>query len=277
MYTQLLESLAQKPIPFAQSTSKFWDDEHISKYMLAAHLDPDLEAASRQHWFIDASVKWIASLVHNPSMCSLLDLGCGPGLYAQAFSAFGFRVTGVDYSKRSIDYARSQVSETGRAIDYHYQNYLTIEYANAFDVVTLIYCDFGVLHPQDRALLLRKIRTALKPGGLLILDGFTQNQYNEISETKTVEYQDSGFWSAQPYLCIKSSYRYEECKAYLEQYLVVTKTQLNCYNIWNQAFDVASFASQLTEAGFSGCAFYGDVCGAPLTDKSKTFCVVATA
>ena len=277
MYTQLLESFAQKPIPFAQSTSKFWDDEHISKYMLAAHLDPDFEAASRPHAVIAASAEWIAALVQDPSACSLLDLGCGPGLYAQAFSAFGFRVTGVDYSKRSIEYARSQVSATGRAIDYQYQNYLTIEYANAFDVVTLIYCDFGVLPPQDRVLLLKKIRTALKPGGLLILDGFTLNQYNEISETKTVEYQDSGFWSEQPYLCIKNSYRYEECKAYLEQYLVVTKTQLNCYNIWNQAFDMDSFASQLTDAGFSGCAFYGDVCGAPLTDKSKTFCVVATA
>lgn len=277
MYTQLLESLAQKPIPFAQSTSKFWDDEHISKYMLAAHLDPDLEAASRQHWFIDASVKWIASLVHNPSMCSLLDLGCGPGLYAQAFSSFGFRVTGVDYSKRSIDYARSQASETGRAIDYHYQNYLTIEYENAFDVVTLIYCDFGVLHPEDRALLLRKIRTALKPGGLLILDGFTLNQCNEISETKTVEYQDSGFWSEQPYLCIKSSYRYEECKTYLEQYLVVTKTQLNCYNIWNHVFDAASFEAELRAAGFTAVEFYGNVCGEPLSETSKTICAVATA
>lgn len=56
MYTTLLKFLKSRPTEYAESTDKFWDDEHISKYMLEAHLNPNIEAASRQHAFIN----WIS-------------------------------------------------------------------------------------------------------------------------------------------------------------------------------------------------------------------------
>ena len=49
--------LLKKPALWQRSTEPFWDDEHISKGMLDSHLDPDLDAASRNFCFIDASVK----------------------------------------------------------------------------------------------------------------------------------------------------------------------------------------------------------------------------
>ena len=45
--------LLQKPVLWQRSAEPFWDDEHISKGMLEAHLNPDWEAASRKHSFID--------------------------------------------------------------------------------------------------------------------------------------------------------------------------------------------------------------------------------
>jgi SAM-dependent methyltransferase len=275
MYTKLLKYLERKPWEYARSTSKFWDDEHISKYMLEAHLNPDLEAASRQHSFINASASWISNQVENPSKCKLLDLGCGPGIYAQAFSALGFCVTGIDFSKRSIDYAMSQAILQNMQINYHYENYLEMQYENEFDLITLIFCDYGVLPPGDRALLLNKIKTALKPNGLFILDGFTEKQYENFTESKTVTYEDKGFWSDMPYMCIQNNYRYDESKTYLEQYLIVTEDQLNCYNIWNQAFGATSFVAELKAAGFSEFQFYANVCGEALSDEDKTICVVA--
>ena len=35
-----------KPELYAPSTGNFWDDKHISKGMLEAHLDPDINAAT---------------------------------------------------------------------------------------------------------------------------------------------------------------------------------------------------------------------------------------
>jgi len=74
----------------------------------------------------------------------LLDIGCGPGLYAERFSSAGYSVTGVDFSKRSIAYAKEQTLLNKSNIEYHYQNYLTIDYKEKFDVITLIYCDYFI-------------------------------------------------------------------------------------------------------------------------------------
>ena len=56
--SQLIE-LQQKPEPFAPGEHLFWNDPHISKQMLHAHLDPNIEAASRKPETIDRSVKWL--------------------------------------------------------------------------------------------------------------------------------------------------------------------------------------------------------------------------
>jgi hypothetical protein len=48
--------LQQKPEPFTPGEALFWDDPHISSQMLAVHLNPAMEAASRRPETIDRSV-----------------------------------------------------------------------------------------------------------------------------------------------------------------------------------------------------------------------------
>lgn len=60
MNKELLNFLKKRPELYEQNVSKLWDDEHISKGMLEAHLNPDLDAATRNYKFVDKSVKWIA-------------------------------------------------------------------------------------------------------------------------------------------------------------------------------------------------------------------------
>ena len=103
-----LEQLKQwqaKPAPFTPGETLFWDDPHISAQMLAAHLDPTTDAASRRPETIERSVAWIVKTLGLRPGAKLLDLGCGPGLYAARLAQWGLDVTGIDYSRRSIDYA----------------------------------------------------------------------------------------------------------------------------------------------------------------------------
>lgn len=275
MYTKLLNYLKTRPTLYEKSSTKFWDDEHISMQMLQAHLNPDIDSATRKHEYVKESAKWIAEIIGNPINKNLLDLGCGPGLYATEFDNLGFKVTGIDFSKRSIDYATKIATKENRKIEYNYKNYLDIRYENQFDVITLIFCDYGVLAPNDRKQLLSKAITALKADGILILDVFSANNYKDFSNSRSVLYEDKGFWSDEPYMCLQNNYCYEQSNTYLEQFLVATSKELNCYNIWNQAFDMASLASELKTAGFAELQFYGDVCGKCLSDDDKTICVVA--
>ena len=64
MLNKLLNYASNKPKIYEPSTSKFWDDEHISKGMLEAHLNPEWDAATRNHQFITKSVEWIASIAN---------------------------------------------------------------------------------------------------------------------------------------------------------------------------------------------------------------------
>ena len=54
--------LDRAPALFQPGDAPFWDDPHISRHLLAAHLDPAVEAASRPLAEIDASVAWLAGL-----------------------------------------------------------------------------------------------------------------------------------------------------------------------------------------------------------------------
>ncbi|GIO39996.1 hypothetical protein J41TS12_48570 [Paenibacillus antibioticophila] len=134
MFNELINYLI-KPRLYTPSTGAFWDDEHISKGMLEAHLNPDWNAATRKHDFVNKSVQWIASIARPAQYQKLLDLGCGPGIYAERFRKAGYQVTGIDFSKRSIDYAKEQTLQNKSNIEYRYQNYLTIDYKEQFDVI----------------------------------------------------------------------------------------------------------------------------------------------
>jgi SAM-dependent methyltransferase len=170
MYNNLLD-LLKKPALWQRSSEPFWDDEHISKGMLEAHLNPEWDAASRKHSYIDRSAQWLSTVI--PAQAKNLDLGCGPGLYTKRLSDRGYDVIGMDYSKRSIAYAKSQDAKT----EYIYKSYLELDYADMFDAVTLIYCDYAALTPDERRTLIAKVYQALKAGGLFIMDVFSENKF----------------------------------------------------------------------------------------------------
>lgn len=272
----ILSDYLIKPKLYAPSTGNFWDDEHISKGMLEAHLNPDWNAATRKHDFVDKSVKWITSIAQPTQFEQLLDLGCGPGIYAERFRKAGYTVTGVDFSKRSIEYAQEQTLLNRSNIAYYYQNYLTIDYTEQFDVITLIYCDYAPLSITDRLILLRKVYQALKPNGKFIFDVFTPLMRK--AENRSWYYsEESGFWNEKPHICLDSVYQYDdEDSTELSQSIVLSEDTVNCYNIWNHFFTKEKLISEIEPIGFNSFEFYGDIAGQEFSDKGETICGVFT-
>jgi hypothetical protein len=43
----------------------------------------------------------------------------------------------------------------------------------------MIYCDFGVLVPEERTTLIKMIHKSLKPGGIFLFDAIDENQLRE--------------------------------------------------------------------------------------------------
>ena len=145
-----LQQLQQRPEPFTPGEPLFWDDPHISKGMLASHLNPNTAGASRRPEMIDRSVAWLVETLGLREGDAVVDLGCGPGLYASRLAERGLRVTGVDYSRRSIAYATQYAGEHGLDIAYCYQDYLTLDDEGQYDAALLIYGDYCPLAPAQR-------------------------------------------------------------------------------------------------------------------------------
>lgn len=271
-----LKKYAVKPPLYAPGTNNLWDDEYISKGMLAAHLDPNGDAATRNHRFVDQSVSWIAEIAPPSRYKFLLDLGCGPGLYAERFSRAGYAVTGVDFSRRSIAYAKKQTLVNKSNIEYHYQNYLTIDYTEQFDVVTLIYCDYAVLSSTERRILLKKVYQALRPGGKFIFDVFTPRMRKKEGRSWHF-FAKGGFWSDKPHLCLESVYQYDdEDETELRQVIVITEETVKSYNIWDHFFTKEKLLAELEPAGFKAVEFYGDVAEKEFSDTGEMICSVCT-
>lgn len=277
LHLDALAHLVARPQLDQRTSALFWDDPYISQQMLAAHLDPSHDAASRKPETIEQSVAWLMSQLELLPGMRVLDLGCGPGLYSRRFARAGLQVTGVDYARRSIDYATADAAEHGLPIEYRYQNYLEMDDEAAYDVICLIWCDFGALTDCEREALLPRIRRALKSGGAFVFDVFTLQHFAGVAAGRSWEiHPNGGFWRSGAYLELQQIYRYAEADTDLTQYVIITADgEAMPYHIWNRSFSPASITALLSRHGFVVESCWSNLCGLPWEEEAHTLGVIA--
>jgi len=272
----LLMEAQEKPEPFTPGEPLFWNDPHISSQMLAVHLDPDTDLASRKADTVDASVAWIIETLGLQAGDTVLDLGCGPGLYAARLAQHGLAVSGVDYAQRSIIYAREFATEHALAIDYHWQNYLTLEDKNLFDAVLLIFGDYCTFPYEDRLKLLGNVHRALRPGGHFILDVSTRVLRDRYGLKNGWYVSQGGFWRPGPHLVLESGFDYPQEAIWLDQYIIIEPSgKMTIYRNWFQDYDRASIIKELAEGGFDVQSVWGDLTGSPYSEEGEWIGLVA--
>ena len=149
-----------------------------------------------------------------------------------------------------------------------------MEYENTFDMITMIWCDYGALIPQDRHDLLSRIFRALKPGGLFLFDVFTPKWYLGRKEKSSWEVcKAGGFWSPKPYICMNADHYYGDNIA-VERHVVIEKEKVRCFNIWNTCFTKESLLGELQPYGVASVNCYSDVAGKTYDENSPTLCAV---
>ncbi len=97
-----------------------------------------------------------------------LDVGCGGGVFAEALSAAGAEVSGVDLSAASLQVAELHALESGAKISYHCGSVEAHAHAHAGQF-KLVSCLEMLEHVPDPASIVRACAQALAPGGVLIL------------------------------------------------------------------------------------------------------------
>jgi SAM-dependent methyltransferase len=266
----------QRPAPFsAYTTPEMWDDPHISAEMLRCHLDPDESAASRPHAFIDRSVEWLIRKLQLGSGSRVLDLGCGPGLYAERLAARGVQVLGIDVSTRSLAHARRVAEERSLPIRLVQGSYLTVDLGGPHDAAILIYEDYCALSPAQRAILLGRVHVALRPGGRFLFDVTSAARFDYATDSIMQETNlMNGFWAAEPYLGTRETWTYPDLRLVLNRYLIKTAAGTRSYWDWMQCLTPDKVRAELGAAGFDQIEVFGDVAGGEYRDHDQTFAVL---
>lgn len=272
----ILESANEKPAVFSVYTAReLWTDEHTSEQMLAFHLNGEIDVSSRRTSFIDDSVRWMTNCFDLSSSSRIIDFGCGPGLYTARFAELGAAVCGVDFSARSIEYAREFADRNNLDVSYTEANYLEHQLEGEFDLVIMIMCDFCALSPKQRAALLVKYKELLCDSGRIVLDVYSLNAFvDKTEESFYKKNQLDGFWSANPYYGFVSSHKYDEDKVSLDKYTIIERNRRREVYNWLQYFSPESLEREARTAELEIEAVYADVAGSQYDPQAAEFAVV---
>ena len=105
---------------------------------------------------------------------TVLDVGCGGGILAEAMASRGAAVTGVDASEGALATARLHLEESGVEVEYIRATgeQMAEERPGAFDVVT---CMELLEHVPDPASLVDACARLVRPGGHVIFSTINRN------------------------------------------------------------------------------------------------------
>ena len=151
------------------------DAQELAKFSELAHRwwDPDSEFRPL-HQINPLRLEWIDGLAQLRGK-TVVDIGCGGGILAEAMAQRAAHVTGADLAARPLGVARLHALETGVSnIEYREiaAEALAAERPGSYDVVT---CMEMLEHVPDPSSVVHACSTLVKPGGWVFFSTLNRN------------------------------------------------------------------------------------------------------
>ena len=262
-----------RPILFAYGGNLPWDEPEFSARMLREHLTQDHGAASRKSEEISLQIDWLWRNLGLESGHHLLDVTCGPGLYATEFAERGLTVTGTDFGPAAVAYARQLAIDKGvdAQVEIIETDVRTWDYpAENYDHAILLYGQMAVMTKEEAQTVLSGICQSLKPGGRLVVELLNQDKVDR--KDSTWWYTDENrLWGDAPFMLLGERKWYADEKTSMERYYTVhlETGQLDEVVLCDQTYSSSEMAKMLTNAGFSQVKIFEKWDNLPLYDAEE--------
>lgn len=268
-----MKELSKKPPLFNKDCGNIWTEEYIATQMLNAHLDANFDGASRRTLIVEKTVDFINKniLKYNSS---ILDLGCGPGLYAEKLCRNGHKITGVDFSQNTINYAKGSAKKQGLDIEYKCDNFLNLKYFEDYNVVMQIYGEINTFSDEERDKLFKIVYNALKPNGLFIFDISTPVLRKKHGLKKNWYISEGGFWREKTHIVLEEGFQYDN-DIWLDQYIVTDNEGVQVYRNWFNDYTVETISEVIQNCGFKIIDMRGSLTGESLKEDSEWIAIIA--
>ncbi len=269
----------ERPLPWSEGGNLPWDDPAFSARMLREHLDESHGAASRQLTDRQAQIEWLWAKLGLQKGQRLLDITCGPGLYAVELARRGLLVTGVDFGPAAITYARELAAEQGvnGRCTFIQQDVRQMDMAGQqFDAALFLYGQLAVFTREEAGDLLRQAAQALRPGGRLAVELLDQDNVDK-TDSRWWYTDDLGLWGGAPYLHLGERFWHAQERLSLERFLILhlETGQLDEVQLCDQTYAIQEMVALMHDAGFSKVETYPAWDGLPLYDAGEWVVYVA--
>ncbi len=143
-------------------------------------------------WIHEFSPRLIAFAEEQVPVGRLLDLCCGGGITAEVFARKGWQVRGVDRSSHMLDVARRRLGSAGleSQVDFVEADARTYRAGDEMQADMVTCLDGALNHIERRSELVDCLRTAaaaLRPGGILVFDLFSNHHLQHWDNMSLVE------------------------------------------------------------------------------------------
>ncbi len=267
------------PTPWVDDGNLPWNDPAFSERMLREHLDQSHGAASRVVAEREQQINWLGKKLGLADGSRLLDVTCGPGLYAVEFAQQGCQVTGIDFGPAAIEHACSLAVKRGVDTSCHFilKDVRKATYPPAsYDAALFLYGQLAVFRREEAAKLLREIALALKPGSRLAVEMLDQERVDKKNSSWWFT-DDKGLWGERPFLHLGERTWLAEEKISVERFMIIDlETAVAAeINLCDQTYAAPQMVAVLQEAGFDTVDVYQRWDDLPLYDADEWIVYVA--
>jgi SAM-dependent methyltransferase len=247
-----------EPAPWSEGDKIPWNDPEFSERMLREHLSQDHDLASRRVEVVKGHVQWIHDRLLGRRSARILDLGCGPGLYANGLARLGHCCVGIDFSPASIRHAGEQATREQLSCSYLQADMREIDFGAAFDLVMFLYGELNVFRPADAATILRKARAALSPGGTLLLEPHRFAAVEGVgTQPPSWHTAEAGLFSDKPHVWLQENTWNQSSHTAVTRWFVMDAGTATVQQLTQtmQAYTDQEYHELLTVAGFVEIGF----------------------
>lgn len=262
--------------PWVEGERIPWDDPIISGQVLKEHLSQSSSAASRQRSEIKKHCAWIQNNLLPNDHCDILDLGCGPGLYAEEFAKNGHAYTGIDIAPAAIQHAKRANTPN---CEYILSDVRQASFGNDHDLVIYIFGAINLMPSEDVLPVLKKIYHALKPGGKVLIEGTSVESADQIGNQPSMWYSaEEGIFSASPHICLMESFWEDETNTATERYYIIDPTDGSTqrYCASTIGYEPEEIIAMLEDVGFTETNIHNSLTGEQ-DEFSFEFSIVSAA
>ncbi|MGX0373862.1 class I SAM-dependent methyltransferase [Staphylococcus sp. HKU1] len=263
------------PERFSPSPQNIWTEEKISPFIFQSYFNNDVYGGSKDDDFLKKSISFIDKIATRNSCTSILDLGCGPGIYCSPLFDLGYTVSGMDISQKAISYAQEYAKKNHQDISYYNNDILTVDLEEKYDMVILLYEIFSSFSLDNRKKVLKKIYNTLDTNGIFIFDVPSEKRYIEHNPMKIWEIFKPG-----DILLKETCYYFFSTEQFSQNllfnhsvFLFENSEIVNCYD-WIQCFDKKMLFDELSQNGFNILKVYSNTCGDELKPESHSIALI---